>query len=693
MGDDNTPNDEDRPRRKGWAANVGLVLGSILVVLLLGEAAVRVLGYAPEVKLIGVGDEDSAYRRSDNPLLGFELKPNYRNPDADFSRTYPAINSHGQRDVERAIEKPAGVRRVILLGDSVVEGHDVRDLDGTISRRLEALYPDGKTEVLNFGVSGYCTLAEVELLRVKGLRFDPDVVVLLFVGNDFDNFNREAFDLEAAGRRPGWTTGLFSLSHLFRVVSLRFDLFGFGAQLDPVGWNARSIGDNNVVQGLELLEGLAEQHGFKPVIAVWPAFDDEKVFDLHPMPGGRDDLVIEQLAARHGFPVVRLSRYFRSVLAGGGDDANPRIAFTVGDGLHPSARGCAVAARALRDVLDRLEAGALPAAPPRPAGEQDLRAAIEASRSLGSATPGYAAVHNNTALALAAEGKLEEAAGYFRKALEQDPGLSAARNNLARTLLALGRRDEAIDQYRAAMDQDPWSAEVPYNLGLALRNGGDAEGALAAFHRAVDVRPDYVDAQLALANLLADRREMEHAIEHYEKVLAVDTGRAPVHANLGMAFAAAGKLDRAIEHLREAIRLDPEHARAHHNLGNALVSTGDVRGGLEHYREAARLEPEWTPPLRSMTMLLATRREVSDPAEAVRVGERAAELSGRRDPLILDTLALAYLAARRPADAIAAEREALALARSGGAETLAASIAKRLAELEKRAAAGARQSP
>ena len=37
--------------------------------------------------------------------------------------------------------------------------------------------------------------AEIELLETKGLAFEPDVVVLVFVENDFDNFNREAFPL------------------------------------------------------------------------------------------------------------------------------------------------------------------------------------------------------------------------------------------------------------------------------------------------------------------------------------------------------------------------------------------------------------------------------------------------------------------------------------------------------------------
>ena len=84
-----------------------------------------------------------------------------------------------------------GSDEFILLGDSVVEGDGIRirQVDDLISRQLEMLYGDG-TQVLNFAVSAYSTLAEVELLRVKGLQFNPDTVVLIFVENDFDNFTR-----------------------------------------------------------------------------------------------------------------------------------------------------------------------------------------------------------------------------------------------------------------------------------------------------------------------------------------------------------------------------------------------------------------------------------------------------------------------------------------------------------------------
>ena len=123
----------------------------------------------------------------------------------------------------------------------MVEGHGLAESD-TISRQWEELYADGSTEVLNFGVSAYCTLAEIELLEKRALAFEPDVVVVVFVENDFDNFNREAFALGEVSPKPAIVKSLFQHSHLFRGAAIRLNWFHFGAESDPARWRKRIAG-------------------------------------------------------------------------------------------------------------------------------------------------------------------------------------------------------------------------------------------------------------------------------------------------------------------------------------------------------------------------------------------------------------------------------------------------------------------
>jgi hypothetical protein len=106
-----------------------------------------------------------------------------------------AYNSFGMRDRERSLAPPPGGLRIALLGDSQVEAKEV-PLDSTfgqrLERRLQTLHPTCPVEVLNFGVSGYGTVATLARYHALGSRFSPDLVVYAFMDNDLaDNVGKD----------------------------------------------------------------------------------------------------------------------------------------------------------------------------------------------------------------------------------------------------------------------------------------------------------------------------------------------------------------------------------------------------------------------------------------------------------------------------------------------------------------------
>ncbi len=110
-----------------------------------------------------------------------------------------AINSQGLRDVEHQYEKPEGVYRVLILGDSFPEGLQV-PLEDTVGRvlerRLNASSP-ANYEVVNAGVSRFGTDNELLFYLHEGARYQPDLVLLFFFYNDLlDNLERPYFQLE-----------------------------------------------------------------------------------------------------------------------------------------------------------------------------------------------------------------------------------------------------------------------------------------------------------------------------------------------------------------------------------------------------------------------------------------------------------------------------------------------------------------
>jgi hypothetical protein len=98
------------------------------------------------------------------------------------------FNAYGMRDIEHTLAKPPGTRRILVLGDSTTVGLG-EAFDAIMPRRLQALVDQDAVapkpvEVITGAVSGWNTVAERNYLRAEGFRFEPDVVVLVYVTND-----------------------------------------------------------------------------------------------------------------------------------------------------------------------------------------------------------------------------------------------------------------------------------------------------------------------------------------------------------------------------------------------------------------------------------------------------------------------------------------------------------------------------
>ncbi len=101
-------------------------------------------------------------------------------------------------------DKPPDTFRILLLGDSYVEGLRV-PLERTFGKVLEAELNAGapagqRYEVVNAGVSGWGTDQQLLWLRNEGVKYQPDLVLLsFFPGNDFQNVS-EALEVANMGR-------------------------------------------------------------------------------------------------------------------------------------------------------------------------------------------------------------------------------------------------------------------------------------------------------------------------------------------------------------------------------------------------------------------------------------------------------------------------------------------------------------
>jgi Flp pilus assembly protein TadD len=226
----------------------------------------------------------------------------------------------------------------------------------------------------------------------------------------------------------------------------------------------------------------------------------------------------------------------------------------------------------------------------------------------------------------------------------------------------------------------PRNPRAQCSLGDALAREGRVQEAIASYRRALELKPNYAEAHNNLGTALAKAASLEEAIGHFEEALRTKPDYPEAHNNLGAALVRLGKVQEAVGHYERVLRLRPDYAEAHNNFGNALGQVGRVREAIAQYEQALRLQPDHAEAANNLAWLLATLApaEGGDAVRAVTLAQRACQLTGDRSATSLDTLAVAYAATGRFAEAIATAQKAVELARAGGQPQLAKEIETRL---------------
>ncbi len=293
------------------------------------------------------------------------------------------------------------------------------------------------------------------------------------------------------------------------------------------------------------------------------------------------------------------------------------------------------------------------------------QAAVKEWNEIAAANPDDARVQNNLGSALAALGEYDQAILHYKRGLKLNPEFHGIHNNLGLALAATGHPDDAIAQFRIGLEFYPESADLHNNLGRVLATKGLLDEATAQFREALEISPDQADAHNNLGQILADKGQFGEAIEQFEKVVSLNPEQADAQNSLGIALLSLGRLQDAEPHFEKAISINPRLSDAHCYLGTVLYySRGKVQDALTQWRETLKLQPDNLLAMSQMAHALAASPESADHNvnEAVRLAERAVQLSNAQDPRYLDTLAIAYAAAGRFPEAARTAQAALDLA-------------------------------
>jgi lysophospholipase L1-like esterase len=347
------------------AAKTLLALGTLLLALGLGEAAVRAFGLGPDV----YGIQRGMIRLTPDPELRYELAPNYVSPARDVQ-----INVHGMRDAPRALAKPPGVRRIACVGDSVCFGMGTSQ--DPFNRQLE-LRLGGGSEVLNFGVPGYHVGQVAATLAGRAAAFAPDLALVLYCLNDPQETSRELEGILRwrelpAGRadalRRLWNPAHPALERSRLWQLFRWRLASWTAAAAPAlpryrddmevilagGGEAhyRALYEDpaaraRLAAGFDALARWQAETGVPVWVVVFPVFVELAAYRL----GDLHRIVAEEAAAR-GLRTLDLLPVYQEALRAGREPFHA-------DPLHPNRTGYGLAAGAVAEALRSAGWGAL----------------------------------------------------------------------------------------------------------------------------------------------------------------------------------------------------------------------------------------------------------------------------------------------------------------------------------------------
>jgi len=275
--------------------------------------------------------------------------------------------------------------------------------------------------------------------------------------------------------------------------------------------------------------------------------------------------------------------------------------------------------------------------------------------------------HLYAANAFGTQGNIDRANAEAVKAVEADSSNATARGFHALSLSQLGQDEEAIQEGERAVELNPPGSAAHLDLAISVKRS-DQERAISEARQAIQLGPENSLAYQFLMNCLFESHLDSEAADLGREWLAVTPYDAAAHSELASALAQHGDLVSAARHLGYLMLLRPDVEEAHAKLRQMLLLLAKESDGLQRLRDVAANAPDSPRMLDELAWLLATYPDSKsrDGTEAVYLAEHACDLTERRIPALLDTLAAAYAEAGDFPRAISAAEEALNRARSSG---------------------------
>ncbi len=211
--------------------------------------------------------------------------------------------------------------------------------------------------------------------------------------------------------------------------------------------------------------------------------------------------------------------------------------------------------------------------------------------------------NTNFGSVLAQQGKIEEAMKHFEESLRLNPNYAEAHNNLANLLIQQGRTEEAVSHYLKAVKLKPELPEAHANLGFYYANQREDAKAISYLSETIRLKPEHAKAHFYLASLLMENGQSEESVKHFKEAVRLNPGDAQIQNNFGIALASLNRHEEAEPYFKESIRLAPDYADAYYNLGVLYSRQNQIEQAIQYLKEAIRVRPHYPKAQDALNML------------------------------------------------------------------------------------------
>lgn len=190
----------------------------------------------------------------------------------------------------------------------------------------------------------------------------------------------------------------------------------------------------------------------------------------------------------------------------------------------------------------------------------------------------------NLAAIAAAENKMDEAVGYYEKALS----ISATDSGALNGLINIYARQKELGKAHARIDQVlstyPNNASLHYLKAIIFSFERNAQGAESELRKTIELDSSYLPAYSALGALFINTNQQDRAIAEYSKIIELRPENPTAYILLGIIFDSRKQYDTSVDYYRKALERDPNAVIAANNL--AWLYAVEGKGNLD---EAVRL--------------------------------------------------------------------------------------------------------